>query len=353
MRGPAHPGGGVWFRLSQKRPSVFAASVSASPRPHRTGENDSYRLSIMITSSRGPHPFTLRQLQYAVAVADDLSFSRAAERCHVSQPSLSAQLAQLEDALGVRLFERTGKPVILTTAGREIVERARRLVVDADDLGLAARRVSDPLAGTIRLGVIPTISPYLLPSITPALRKGFPRLTVAWLEEKTDALMKSLAEGAVEGAIVALEAEVGDVEREIIARDPFVLVAPPDHALAKKKAPVSSAELKGAELMLLDEGHCFRSQALEVCGAARAHECAFRATSLSTLVQMVAGGAGITLLPALAVAAETARAGLRVRPLAATHARRTIAMVWRKRSPLAGALREISGAIREAYPARA
>jgi LysR family hydrogen peroxide-inducible transcriptional activator len=300
--------------------------------------------------SHAPHPFTLRQLQYVVAVAEELSFRRAAERCHVAQPSLSAQLAQLEDALGVRLFERSGKPVLLTAAGRDLVERAKRLVLDADDLAQAARRAGDPLAGTMRLGIIPTVSPYLLPSVTPRLRKAFPRLTVAWLEDKTDVLMSSLAAGGLEGAIVALEAELGEVEQDVIAKDPFVLVARPDHALAKKKSPVLASELKGEELMLLDEGHCFRSQALEVCGAARAREGEFRATSLSTLVQMVAGGAGITLLPAIAVAAEVRRAGLRVRPLAASGAHRTLAMVWRRRSPIAVALREITSVLRGAYP---
>src|SRR6478735_5680951 len=123
-----------------------------------------------------PHPFSLRQLQYAVAVADALSFRKAAERCHVSQPSLSAQLAQLEEALGVRLFERDRRRVLLTAAGQQLVERARRILVETDDLQEASRRLGDPLAGTLRLGVIPTISPYLLPLLTPAFRKGYPRL---------------------------------------------------------------------------------------------------------------------------------------------------------------------------------
>jgi LysR family hydrogen peroxide-inducible transcriptional activator len=297
-----------------------------------------------------PHPFTLRQLQYVVAVAEELSFRRAAERCRVSQPSLSAQLAQLEGTLGVRLFERGGKPVLLTAAGREIVERAKRLLVDADDLVQASQRVGDPLRGTVRIGVIPTVSPYLLPHVTRGLRKAFPQLTIAWLEEKTEVLLRKLAEGGLEGAIVALEADVGDVERDIIASDPFVLAAHAGHPLATKKTPVASSELRGQELLLLDEGHCFRNQALEVCSVARAREGEFRATSLTTLVQMVAGGAGITLLPELAVAAEAARAGLRVRPLAAPAARRTIAMVWRKRSPLATALRQIAAVVREGYP---
>ena len=297
-----------------------------------------------------PHPFTLRQLQYVVAVADDLSFRRAAERCGVSQPSLSAQLAQLEDAFGVRIFERSGKPVILTAGGREIVERARRLMVDADDLFLAAKRVGDPLSGTLRVGIIPTISPYLLPSVTPVLRKHFSALRVAWLEDKTEVLVRKLAEGGLEAAILALEADIGDLERAIIAKDPFMVVVRREHALAQLKGPVAASDLKGDELLLLDEGHCFRDQALEFCATARAHEAEFRATSLSTLVQMVAGGAGITLLPALAVPAEIARAKLRARPLKAPSAHRTLAMVWRKRSPLANALRGITEVIRGAYP---
>jgi LysR family hydrogen peroxide-inducible transcriptional activator len=298
-----------------------------------------------------PHPFTLRQLQYVVAVADERSFRRAAERCGVSQPSLSAQLAQLEDAFGARLFERARKPLILTAAGADVVERARRILLSADDLLVAAKRAADPLAGTIRIGVIPTISPYLLPRVAPALRKRFPRLTIAWVEDKTDALVSRLTQGALEAAIVAVEADIGDVVCEVIAKDPFVVVAPRGHDLAAKTSPVASSALRGEELLLLEEGHCFRRQALDVCSAARARESEFRATSLSTLVQMVAAGVGVTLLPRLAVPTEARRASLRVRPLASSGvAHRTIGMIWRKRSPLEGALREITGAVRAAYP---
>src|SRR6202451_1157602 len=200
--------------------------------------------------SAAPHPFTLRQLQYVVAVAEELSFRRAAARCHVSQPSLSAQLAQVEGSLGVRLFERAHKRVLVTAAGRDLVERARRLLLEADEIVRAAQRVADPLSGTIRLGVIPTISPYLLPSVTPALRRKLPRLRIAWAEDKTDALVRQLAAGEIEGAVVALEADVGEVAREIVASDPFVLVTRPEHALAAKKRPVTEAELRGEELLL-------------------------------------------------------------------------------------------------------
>jgi LysR family hydrogen peroxide-inducible transcriptional activator len=300
--------------------------------------------------SSSPHPFTLRQLQYVVAVADELSFRRAAARCHVSQPSLSAQLAQVEEAIGVRLFERSRKRVLLTAAGADLVERARRLLRDADELVSAAQRIGDPLAGALRIGIIPTVSPYLLPAVTPHLRKRHPRLRIAWHEEKTDALLRRLADGRLEGAVVALEANVGDVAREVIATDPFVLVMHRDHPLAKKKSAVSQSELRGEELLLLDEGHCFRDQALEACRASRIREGEFRATSLTTLVQMVAGGAGITLLPALAVDAEVKRARLHARPLATPSAKRTLALIWRKGSSVDPALHAVAAVLRDAYP---
>ena len=302
--------------------------------------------------SLAPHPFTLRQLQYVVAVAETLSFRRAAELCRVSQPSLSAQLAQVEDALGVRLFERDRRHVLITPAGVELVERARRVLIDADDLVQAAKRAGNPLTGTLRVGIIPTVSPYLLPSVTPRLRAAFPELTLAWVEEKTSVLSKQLDAGMLDAALLALEAELGEVEHDVIAEDPFVLVAPPGTPLAKKKSPATTGELRGVDVLLLDEGHCFRAQALELCSTARAHELEFRATSLSTLVQMVAGGAGVTLLPALALELETERADLRVRSFVAPAPHRTLALVWRRNSPLAPALRELAGVLRDAYPKR-
>ena len=300
--------------------------------------------------SGAPHSFTLRQLQYVVAVADELSFHRAAARCHVSQPTLSTQLAQVETALGVSLFERSHRKVLVTAAGRDVVDRARRLILEADEIVHATHRISDPLSGTIRLGIIPTISPYLLPSTTPALRKKMPRLRIAWIEEKTDVLVHKLRDGDLEGAVLALEADLGDVVREVIAKDAFVVVMPRGHALAAKKTPVAQAELRGEELLLLDEGHCFRDQALEACSTARVREGEFRATSLSTLVQMVAGGAGITVIPALAVDAETRRARLHVRPLGGQGAHRTIALIWRKHSSVEPTLQAVATALREAYP---
>jgi LysR family transcriptional regulator, hydrogen peroxide-inducible genes activator len=297
-----------------------------------------------------PHPFTLRQLQYAVAVADTLSFHRAAARCRVSQPSLSAQLAQLEDALGVKLFERDRRRVLPTAAGVQLISRAQRLLVEADDLLEEARRVGDPLTGTLRIGVIPTISPYLLPRLTPALRESYPRLTTLWIEDRTDALVRRLGAGELDAAILALEADIGQVDHEVIARDPFVLATPPGHPLGASRKPASPAELKGESVLLLDDGHCFRDQALSFCHRAAAGEMEFRATSLPTLAQMVAAGAGVTLLPLLAVDAEARPADLRVRRFADPAPHRTIALVWRPRSPLSGPLRQLGVAMAQAYP---
>lgn len=300
--------------------------------------------------SLAPHPFSLRQLQYAVAVADALSFRKAAERCRVAQPSLSAQVAQLEEAISVRLFERDRRRVMPTSAGKDFIERARRLLLEADNLLAAAQRASDPLTGTLRLGVIPTVSAYLLPTIAPALRAAFPELMVAWVEDKTPALVQGLAMGNLDAALLALEADIGEVDREIVATDPFVLAARPDDPLAAKNAPVSLNELRDENVLLLDDGHCFREQALAYCTRAKAQEASYRATSLTTLTQMVAGGAGVTLLPALAVSTEAERAGLKVRPFAAPAPARTIALVWRKRSPIAEALTRLAKKIRDAYP---
>jgi LysR family hydrogen peroxide-inducible transcriptional activator len=298
-----------------------------------------------------PPPFSLRQLQYVVAVAESLSFRKAAERCHVSQPSLSAQLAQLEEALAVRLFERDQRRVLVTPPGAELVERARVILRDVDDLVELARRAGDPLAGTLHLGVIPTISPYLLPGITSAFRAAYPQLTVMWVEDKTDTLLRSLHVGTLDAVLLALEAEIGDVEREVIGHDPFVLATPPGHPLGMKLSRVKSAELHDTSVLLLSEGHCFREQALAFCSSAKVHELEFRATSLSTLAQMVAGGAGVTLLPQLAVPTETKRAELLVRAFAKPAPRRTIALVWRKRSSIGAALRRLAITARGAYPA--
>jgi LysR family hydrogen peroxide-inducible transcriptional activator len=294
-----------------------------------------------------PFPLTLRQLQYVVAVAEARSFRRAAEACHVSQPSLSAQLAEAERGLGVRLFERDRRRVLLSPAGEALLARARAVLVAADDLVEAARLLADPLAGTLRLGVIPTVGPYLLPAVAPALRAAFPRLQLVWTEDKTGQLVRRISAGELDGALVAREADLGDLAHEPFAADRFVLAAPADHPLARGAGPVAAEALAGERVLLLDEGHCLREQALAFCARARAEELGYRATSLSTLVQMVASGAGVTLLPGIAVEHETRRTPLRIRELG-PGAARTLVLAFRRGSAVAPALRQVAAALREA-----
>jgi LysR family transcriptional regulator, hydrogen peroxide-inducible genes activator len=297
-----------------------------------------------------PHAFSLRQLQYIVAVADLLSFNRAADECHVSQPSLSLQIAEIERVLAITIFERDHHRVALTAVGRDFVESARAVLRAADALVETARRCIDPFSGTLRIGVIPTISPYWLPELTPALHKAYPHLTVIWLEDKTHILVRALQSGAIDAALLALEAEIGDVEREVIAKDPFVLVAPAGNPLVAKRAPAKAAELRGATVMVLEDEHCFGKQALEFCFHAKAQDHQFRGTSLATVISMVAGGVGVTLLPTLAVRSEVRINNLRVRRFADIEAVRTIGLVWRKKSSLAPALRKLATSMSQAYP---
>lgn len=294
-----------------------------------------------------PYPFTLRQAQYAVAVGDLRSFRRAAELCGVSQPALSSQLAGLEEGIGTRLFERDRRRVLPTPAGAQIVDRLRRLLVEADDLVDAARPLADPMTGALRLGILPTIAPYLLPDAVRGLRKGFPRLSLRWVEDRTAALVSALRAGDLDGAVVALESDVGGLEHAEIGRDEFVLAVPPGHVLSRSHGPVRAAELDGEPVLLLADGHCFRDQALAFCSRAGADELGFRATSLSTLAQMAAGGAGVTLLPRLSVPIENRRGALVVRPFAPPVPARTLALVWRPRSPLAPALKPLAAALGE------
>lgn len=284
-----------------------------------------------------------------MAIADARSFRAAAQACHVSQPSLSAQVAQAEAALGVRLFDRDRRRVVMTRAGELLLPRLRATLLAADDLVAVAKNLEDPLQGTLRFGVIPTIAPYLLPALTPALRGRFPRLTVLWREDRTAALARGLEAGELDAALVALEAPLGGLRRIELGADPFLLCAPHDHVLAKAKGPLSLAALEDAEILVLDEGHCLRDQALAACTAHGAHEAGFRATSLGTLVQMVATGAGVTLLPQLALPVESTRAPVTLRRFRAPEPGRTLGFVFRDRSPVTGALEEVGAVLRGVY----
>jgi LysR family hydrogen peroxide-inducible transcriptional activator len=296
-----------------------------------------------------PHPVTLRQLQYLVAVADRKSFRQAAEDCHVAQPSLSAQVAQAEEALGVQLFERDRRHVVLTAAGQVLIERARALLVAANALVESARGLTDPFAGMLRVGIIPTIGPYLLPDIAPVLREQYPKLAFVWTEDKTMSLLDKLAHVELDAAIVALEADMGSLPHVVIGKDAFVFAAPRGHRLAASRRPVKPDELEGERVLLLDDGHCFREQALSFCTRAGAEEASYRATSLATLVQIAAGGAGVTLLPSLAVGLENRRDALAVRDFAPKAPGRTLALVWRRGSAREATLKPIGETLRAAY----
>ena len=298
-----------------------------------------------------PHDFSLRQLQYVVAVADTLGFHKAAARCNVSQPTLSAQIQQLERVLGVTLFERDRRRVLVTDAGRAVAARARQVLVDVDDLLAVSKGAQDALQGTLRVGVIPTVAPYLLPDITPAVAAAHPRLTLIFREEKTETIVRELGEGALDAGIVALEADLGDCAHAAIFRDAFVAALPKSHPLARKRR-LTVDDLATSEVLLLDDGHCFRTQALALCSRGGARETAFRATSLSTLAQMVSVGTGMTLLPELSVAVENRRGQLAIRPFVAPVPGRTIALVWRRRSPIAPALTRLAATLRTAVLAR-
>ncbi len=290
----------------------------------------------------GIHPVTLRQLQYAVAIAEVKSFRRAADLCGVSQPSLSAQIGELESALQVILFERDRRRVLLTPAGADLVERARRVLHETEGLREAALRYLDPLAGILRVGVIPTIGPYLLPALDPALRKEFPRLTLHWREDKTGALVEQVRSGELDAALVALESDLHDLEHAVVGRDHFVLAAAKGHELGRAQRRVPLETLRDRSVLLLEDGHCFRDQALDLCAATGAEELGFRATSMGTLAQMVSAGTGITLLPRCAVEVENRADLLAIREFSRPVPHRTVVLAWRGGSPVVDALQAIA-----------
>ncbi len=277
--------------------------------------------------------FTLRQLEYAVAAARTLNFGEAAKATHVSQPTLSAQLAQLETTLGQKLFERSSRGVVLTPFGAAWIPEARAILERAARLQDMARAAQEPLTGELRIGVIPTVAPFVLPAAMPLLHRRHPKARVYLVENQTAVLLERLADGRLDVLLLALEAELGSVATLPVFRDPFVVALPPGHALAERET-IALDELPRNELLLLEEGHCLSQQVEEVCAVAQSREGDdFRASSLVTLLQMVAMGRGITLLPAVAErSALVSGAGLVLRPLR-EEAYRTIGLVWRPDCP--------------------
>lgn len=290
----------------------------------------------------------LRSLEYLVALADQRHFGRAADACFVSQPTLSAQIRKLERQLGVELVERNPSGVMLTPAGETIVERARRMLADAAEIEQLARLHEDPEAAVVRLGIFPTLAPYLLPHVMPNVRRRFPRLSLLLAEEKSDVLVRQLREGQLDVAVLAVPVDAPGLHEELLFGEDFVLAVPAGHALGAG-GPVSTAALVGESILLLDEGHCLRDHALSVCQLAGADERAgFRATSLETLRQMVASGAGVTLLPRLAVSPPVPEsADIDLVELAPPAPGRRIGMYWRSSSPLHEILPRLADAFRD------
>ena len=273
----------------------------------------------------------LKDLRYLVAVADTRHFGRAAERSFVSQPTLSAQLKKLEEYLGVQLIERAPKRVALTAAGEEIVERARRILEASEEIVELARGHRDPLAGRLKIALLPTIGPYLLPSVAAKLRKQLPRLELMLYEYQTDPMLEKLHSGEIDVGILALPVLMDGLDSQVLYKEPFTVAMPSHHKLAGK-ASIKVEDLDHETLLLLEDGHCLRDQALAICSSGGMHEKQdFRATSLETLRQMVAAGVGITLLPELAGRGAYGNArGVVIRPFAKPVPTRTIGAVWRK-----------------------
>jgi LysR family hydrogen peroxide-inducible transcriptional activator len=282
---------------------------------------------------------TLRQLRYFDALVSHGHFGRAAEACAISQPALSMQIKEMEQALGGVLLERSARQVTLTKFGEELLQRIRDILRSVDELGDFARASRDRLAGRLRVGMIPTIAPYLLPKVIENLARLHPELDIHVRETLTPKLIKEVAEGRLDTAIVALPVSEPSLTEVALFRENFLLVRPGVH----EGTPVPSREsLREMKLLLLEEGHCFRDQALSFCNMQAPPREVLDASSLSTLVQMVGAGIGVTLIPEMAVAVETRSASVSVARFKNPQPSRTIGMVWRKSSPLARQLEQIS-----------
>jgi LysR family transcriptional regulator, hydrogen peroxide-inducible genes activator len=269
----------------------------------------------------------LKDLRYLVAVADTRHFGQAAARCFVSQPTLSAQLKKLEEYLGVQLVERHPRRIALTAAS------ARRIIEASDEIVALAELQRDPLAGRLRVALLPTIGPYLLPLVASRIRKKLPRIELLLYEYQTGPMLERLQAGDLDLGILALPVPSDGLVSRQLFDEPFMVAVPEQHALASRRS-VKAADLNGETLLLLEDGHCLRDQALEVCARAELHEKQdFRATSLETLRQMVASGGGITLLPQLAsIGAYGNARGVVTLPFAKPVPVRHIGALWRKTS---------------------
>jgi LysR family transcriptional regulator, hydrogen peroxide-inducible genes activator len=301
------------------------------------------------------HGMTLSDLQYLVVVAEERSFRRAAERCHITQPTLSGQVKKIEGMLGVSLFERGTKGLAITDVGQEIIKEARIILTHADHITDLARSYQGFLVGSFRLGIIPTLCPYFLPCFVRPLQRAFVRLSLTICEDLTDNLVIALRSFSLDALMLALPVAGNDLVSLPLFEERFLFVSHPDHPLAALDE-VSEDDLDDTNLILLNEGHCLREQALAVCGRRVSHGTLLtsdlRAASLETARQMVAAGLGCTLMPALSVTATQHLAmDVAVRPFSARDARRCIGLVWRRSSSRQADMQHLASFIRQHLPA--
>ena len=293
---------------------------------------------------------TLQELRYVVALADLGHFGQAAEACYVSQSTLSTGLKKLEEFLGITLFDRSLRRVTPTPIGREIIDSARLILQEAERIRELARLSQDPMERTVQLGVIPTLGPYYLPHALTMVHKLHPRLRLLLREVMTPHLLEDLAEGRLDGGLLALPIDDPALEVAPLFVEPFLAAVPAAHDLARKKE-IGVDELAGAGLLLLEEGHCLRDQALEACRLEGLRSEEIRATSLETLRQMVGMGLGVTLVPALAAdSPKPTRRQVVLKPLAGAGAARTIGMIWRRRSPAAQTMARLARTLADYLP---
>jgi LysR family hydrogen peroxide-inducible transcriptional activator len=295
---------------------------------------------------------TLQELKYLVALADHGHFGRAAEACFITQSTLSTQIKKLEDFLGVTLFDRSLKRVTPTPIGREILAAARNVVEESERIRELARHAQDPMARTIHLGVIPTLGPYYLPHALTLVHKKHPGLRLLLREEMTPQILEHMVDGKLDAGLLALPVTDDNLRVEPLFYEPFFAALPAGHALAKKVV-LKVSDIINEKLLLLDEGHCLRDQALDVCGTGSRGREEVRATSLETLRQMVGMGLGLTLLPALAVdaGARQTRKAVEIRPFKSPPPGRTIGLVWRKRAPFPETFERLAETLKATLPA--
>jgi len=272
----------------------------------------------------------LRDLNYLVAVADFRSFIQAADHCCISQPTLSTQIKKMEESLGVQIFERTNKKVLPTELGEQIIASARLILLEIDKIEQLADNAQDPLAGNFRLGAFPTLATYIFPGLVPLIKQALPKLRLILIEEKTDVLIAQLKQGHLDAALLALPLHDDYLENRKLFEDEFLLAVAADHPLAGRRT-IAQPDLSNQQLLLLDEGHCLRGQALQICQLNHAEEQQdVRATGLETLRQMVRAGTGITFMPKIAI--HEPEEGIHYIPFTDPVPKRTIGMVWRKTS---------------------